>query len=238
MSTISGLTGVFVTGTDTGVGKTTVATGLALGFQQLGLRALPMKPVQTGCVAGRAPDLDAVLAATGLPFRPEMLPYGFPDPCSPHLAAARAGQRIELAPILDAFHALRADADLVVVEGAGGLLVPLNEGETMLDLMRALRLPAVLASRPGLGTINHTLLSLRALREAGIETAGWVTVDTSPSDWTYIEEDNLKTVIELGRAVHLGHIPHLGDSPLDGDRLRTVCHTMAESILDSLNQRG
>lgn len=221
----------FVTGTDTGIGKTSVATALALGLKASGNTVAPMKPVQTGCEPGRrcnAPDLDFSLATLDQPFEVEMLPYAYEPPCSPHLAAARAKQPIELPVITNAFTSLASRYDQVVVEGAGGVLVPLNATETLLDLMVALDLPIILAARPALGTLNHTLLSLHVLRDAGLTVSGFVTVDTKPSEWTFIEEDNLATLITRGQVPHLAHIGYV--DPLDAAALAASGLQMAEAL--------
>ena len=128
-----------------------------------------------------------------------MAPYAFRPACSPHLAAARAGVRIDLACITRAARALAAAHDFVVVEGAGGVLVPLDGRLTMVDLMRRLGLPVLLVARTGLGTINHTLLSLLALRENGLAVAGVVFNQSSPGRRGIIERDNVQTVARLGR---------------------------------------
>ncbi|MBM3279107.1 MAG: dethiobiotin synthase [Candidatus Handelsmanbacteria bacterium] len=150
----------FVTGTDTGVGKTLVCAVLMSG-----LEAVYWKPVQSG----EPGDTEWVQGATGLPaarFAPET--YRFRLPRSPHEAAARQGVEIEL----DAFCPPRAAR--LIAEGAGGVLVPLNDRQLMVDLMTHLGLPVLLVARSGLGTLNHTLLSLEALRGRGLEVLGVV----------------------------------------------------------------
>jgi len=221
----------FITGTDTDVGKTSVAAALALGLKMAGRTVAPMKPVQTGCEPGtrcNAPDLDFCLRILDQNFEAEMLPYAYDPPCSPHLAAGLAKEEIELPVITNAFASLQARYDAVVVEGAGGVMVPLNNQEMMLDLMVALGLPVVLAARPALGTLNHTLLSVRVLREAGLQVAGFVTVDTAPSTWTFIEEDNLATLITRGQLSHLAHIPFAEN--LDAAALTEVGMQLAAAV--------
>jgi len=166
----------------------------------------PMKPVQTGCRLRngvlRAPDLVESLKAAGLRFSAtemaDMAPYCFRPACSPHLAAALAGERISLRHIELAFRRLNRRYDGVIVEGAGGVMAPLNPKETMLDLMSRLRLPVVLVARPGLGTLNHTLLSLRAMKAAGLEVLGVVLNQSSPGQWGRIEDDNCRTIERMG----------------------------------------
>ena len=202
-----GVKGLFIAGTDTGVGKTAVLAGLLRALRRAGLDAAPMKPVQTGCRPLHrglvSPDLERAFRAAG--FRPAaaerrlMCPYPFRPACSPHLAAARAGVRIRLSAIRKAFRRLSAQHSFVLVEGAGGILAPLNEKETMLDLMRALGLPVIVAARPGLGTLNHTLLTLRELRRAGLKLLAVVLVRTGRRPWGAIERSNQETIQYLGR---------------------------------------
>jgi dethiobiotin synthetase len=176
-----------------------------------------MKPVQTGCRrrAGRllAPDLEFCLRQADLKVsaaeRRRMAPYCLAKACSPHLAAAGARRRIVLPRIVAAFHALAKKHKLVIVEGAGGLLVPLNEKDTMLDLIKALGLPVILVARPGLGTINHTLLSLREMDRAGIKPLGVVFNAADRKPWGDIERDNGATVARRGRVSVLGRLPRL-----------------------------
>ncbi|MEI6167764.1 MAG: dethiobiotin synthase [bacterium] len=199
--------GVFVTGTDTGVGKTFVAAGLLAAFRAAGRNVAPMKPVQTGCRLRKgklmAPDLMASLKAGGMRVsaaeKVDMAPYCFQPACSPHLAARLAGQRISLNHIERAYLRLSRIYDGVIVEGAGGVLVPLNAKESMLDLMRHLQLPVLLVARAGLGTINQTLLSLRILNEARLSVLGVVLNQVSPGRWGQIEDDNRRTIERLGQ---------------------------------------
>lgn len=207
--------GVFVTGTDTGVGKTFVAGALLGALRRCGCDAVPMKPVQTGCRGRRgalcAPDLDYCLAAAGLrPSSEEkalMAPYRFRPACSPHLAASLAGTGIRVARILAAARRLAAAHGFLVVEGAGGVLVPLGGGVCMGDLMQRLGLPVLLVARPGLGTINHTLLSLEALRQRGLCVAGVIFNHACPDRADVIARDNVETVERLGRVRVMVH-PH------------------------------
>jgi dethiobiotin synthetase len=211
--------GIFVTGTDTGVGKTVVAAALLSMLRRSGIDAVPMKPIHTGCVrcdeGWRAPDLEFCLNCAELdPDADEesrMAPYCFEPACSPHLAARQEGVRISLERIAECLRELKARRDFVVVEGAGGVLVPIAEGKSMLDLMVTLGLPVVLVARPGLGTINHTLLSLRELVRAGLRIVGVVLNETSPTEWGDIEEDNLETIERLGNVQVLACMKYAGN---------------------------
>jgi dethiobiotin synthetase len=177
-------TGLFVTGTDTGIGKTHVAVALLRAFVAGGLRAAGMKPVAAGIAPGAAANDDVLaLAAAGNVDAPldERNPYAFADPIAPHVAAARAGVTIDAARIVAAYRALAQRADAVVVEGAGGALVPIGPREDMLDLARALGLPVVLVVGVRLGCLNHALATELAIRMRGLELAGWVANRVDPS---------------------------------------------------------
>lgn len=189
----------FVTGTDTGVGKTRASCALLRGLaQQLGPQAkvVGMKPVAAGCdwVDGRWLNEDVVQlrAASTLQVPPDFdNPYALPDPLSPHIAARLVGQRIDLGHMEASFHALQAQADAVVVEGAGGYLVPLAEGDeagaggqdgdvNSADLAQALGLPIILVVGLRLGCLNHALLTQEAILRRGLTLAGWVANQVDP----------------------------------------------------------
>ncbi|MDQ2962278.1 MAG: dethiobiotin synthase [Pseudomonadota bacterium] len=169
--------GLFVTGTDTGVGKTVVACALLRNWAAHGRRAVGMKPVAAGIAEGAACNEDvAALAAAGNVEAPLSLrnPFAFAPAIAPHLAAAEAGLPIDLARICAAYEGLAARADRIVVEGAGGVLVPLDARRDMLDIALALSLPVVLVVALRLGCLNHALLSAHAIHSRGLSLAGWV----------------------------------------------------------------
>jgi dethiobiotin synthetase len=203
------LTGLFVTGTDTGVGKTLVACALLHALAGRGLRVAGMKPV----AAGREPDgtfhdVEALIAASSVRAPREWVnPYAFDPPIAPHIAAARAGVRIDISCIRDAWARLAAMADATVVEGAGGFLVPLNEGEDMARLAAALALPVVLVVGMRLGCLNHALLTAEAIAGRGLAFAGWVANRLHPAMDAF--DDNLATLRERLPAQCIGVIPHL-----------------------------
>jgi len=213
--------GIFITGTDTGVGKTFVSAVLLTAMRKTGIDAVPMKPVQTGCTArkGRltAPDLTFILRSAGIKTtnseRNLMCPYKFRPACSPHLAASVAGKKISLLRIRQCFRKLSSCHRMVIVEGAGGVLVPVNGKKTMLDLMKMLDLPVILVARPGLGTINHTLLSINELRRSGLHIHGIIFNQTKPGRPGFIEKDNFKTVALLGKVRILGYLPFIRSLP-------------------------
>lgn len=230
------MNGLFVTGTGTGIGKTALSALLLAELRRRNINAAPMKPVQTGCseaaigtrqqVLGNSdpswlvprasclsvPDLDYSLSMASMKVDSgtyqSMAPYTFGPACSPHLAAEMAGREIEIAEIVIAARTLASEFDVVIAEGAGGVMVPLNRHEMMIDLMQALKLPIILAARPGLGTINHTLLSIQALRSDGLEIAGVVFVTSEPGEPGLIEEDNAATIEHFGKVPILGTIPY------------------------------
>jgi dethiobiotin synthase len=183
----------FITGTDTGVGKTMVSALLCAA-----LDAIYWKPIQTGTREGT--DRKAVMRLAQLPLSrtiPET--YRFAPPVSPHLAARRAGVRIDLRKIRMPRLAAR---EKLIVEGAGGALVPINDTQFMTDLMRHLKLPVLLVARASLGTINHTLLSLAALRSAHLKIRGVIMVGKP-------NKENRKAVEQYGHVQVVGTVPWL-----------------------------
>jgi dethiobiotin synthetase len=205
------MNGLFITGTDTDVGKTAFSALMLAELRRRAINAAPMKPAQTGC-CGNVPDLDYSLAMAEMQVEQEiyslMAPYTFEPACSPHLAAEMNGTEIDIAEIVIAARTLASDYDFIITEGAGGALVPLNRRENMLDLMQALRLPVLIVARPGLGTINHTLLTIRALRSDGLNIAGVVFVTRADEESGFIEEDNRTTIEQFGKVPVLGTLPY------------------------------
>jgi dethiobiotin synthetase len=207
--------GLFVTGTDTGVGKTLVASTLLRAFALSGLRAVGMKPVATGCHADthdRAnEDVAALVAASNVDAPIDLInPYCFEPAIAPHLAAQRAGSSISLARIRACYLSLASLADRVVVEGAGGLLVPLNFREDSRDLVRLLKLPVVLVVGMRLGCLNHALLTAEAIRSRGLTFAGWVANRIDPAMPRF--EDNLETLRQKLAAPLIAIMPFAPDS--------------------------
>lgn len=169
--------GIFVTGTDTAVGKTVVACALLRRWAANGERAVGMKPVAAGIATGADGNEDvAALSAAGNLEAPLAArnPYAFAPAIAPHLAAAEAGAAIELERIRAAYALLAARADRIVVEGAGGVWVPLDSKQDMLDIALALSLPVLLVVAVRLGCLNHALLSAHAILCRGLTLAGWV----------------------------------------------------------------
>jgi dethiobiotin synthetase len=195
------LRGLFVTGTDTGVGKTVVAGALCAALAARGERVAAFKPVVTGLdeEAGEWPrdhELLAAAANTGQ-SADDVSPLRFGPAVSPHLAAKEAAQAIEPLELASAGRAAGERADVLVCEGVGGLLVPLTSGYLVRDLALDLDLPLVVAARPGLGTINHTLLTLEAARTAGLEVAA-VVITPWPGEPSAMVRSNRQTIASLG----------------------------------------
>lgn len=168
--------GIFVTGTDTGVGKTIVAATLARLLRMNGVSVGVMKPVTSGCreEEGRLISDDALLLcqAAGIPFSEDVAPYLLREAVAPADAARIDGVRIDFSAIKASFARLAAAYEYVIVEGAGGLMVPLSGGLLVADLARELDLPLLVVARPGLGTINHTVLTCFAAQQMGLQVSG------------------------------------------------------------------
>jgi len=206
--------GIFVTGTDTGVGKTVVACALVRGLREGGARVAVMKPVASG--AFRTPeglrntDALALMEAAG-PERSdtydEVNPYCFEPAISPHIAAREAGIDVDTSMIRQKYDRLSADADWVVVEGAGGWYAPINEHQTMADLAWALSVPALLVVGLKLGCLNHAQLTRLGVESHGVRLAGWV-VSGIDRHMTRVEA-NLETLERLFGEPPLAVVPHL-----------------------------
>ena len=214
------MAGLFITGTGTDVGKSAVTATLLWYARQQGMDAVPMKPMQTGTEdhpQGLAPDFEYYKKVAG--YEPDgaelplQVPYCYEPACSPHLAARVAGDSPDLKHIVDCARTLEDKHDLVLAEGAGGLLVPVNETQTMRDLAIALAYPVLVVAHAGLGTINHTLLTLEALKVVGLKIRGVVLCAPEPWDMGYIEEDNPKAIEQFGEVPVFGTLPWLAGLP-------------------------
>jgi dethiobiotin synthetase len=208
--------GIFVTGTDTGVGKTVLAAAIVAALRERGEAVVALKPVLTGLdeprdrVWPRDHELLAEVAGSS-PDRVAPIRYG--PAVSPHLAAELSGRSIGPGPLREAIRAAaNGSAGPIVVEGIGGLLVPLTDGYDVRALARELQMPVLIAARPGLGTINHTLLTLEAARAAGLRIAG-VVLTPWPQAPDAIARSNRETIERLGK-VSVSVLPELsGPAP-------------------------
>jgi dethiobiotin synthetase len=192
------LRGVFVTGTGTEVGKTVVAAAIARTAAGGGERVAVFKPAVSGLDEGGEPDHELLRRAAGSSQSDdEIAPYRFGPPVSPHLAAEMAGIRIDPAALVSAARKAAGEGEVLVCEGVGGFLVPLTADYSVRDFARELGLPVVIAASPALGTINHTLLTLEAVRAAGLEVAA-VVLTPWPDQPSAMEESNRATVASRG----------------------------------------
>jgi dethiobiotin synthetase len=208
---------LFIAGTDTGVGKTHATCTLLHALHRQGIQACGMKPVASGCVETpeglRNDDALALQAASSSPMPYEWInPIALREPLSPHLAAARDGVEIQLAPLYEAFERLRGMHDAVLVEGVGGWLVPLSRGLLASDIARQWQLPVVLVVGLRLGCINHALLSARAIATDGCRLVGWIGNRIDPT--MDAVEENIQTLRYQLPAPCLGILPH-GVAPID-----------------------
>jgi dethiobiotin synthetase len=204
------MTTVFVTGTDTGVGKTLVSAALLHNLARRHERVVGMKPVAAGLIEheGRQVSEDVLMlrAASTLKVPAELdNPVALPEPVSPHLAARHAGRDVRVADLLSPALALQQQADALVVEGAGGWRVLINDDETLADLARALNAPVLLVVGMRLGCLNHALLSAEAIRADGLTLAGWVANHVDPAMACF--DENLATLRARLHAPLWGIVP-------------------------------
>lgn len=198
----------FVTGTDTGVGKTLVSCALLYAFAAQGKSVAGMKPVAAGCDEDELnDDVKQLRAATNvLTSLGQINPYSFLYPIAPHIAASKAGVSINFERILESFNELTAQAEVVIVEGAGGFMVPLNETQDTSDLAIALDLPIILVVGMRLGCLNHALLTIKVLADCGLTCAGWVANILDP-DMNALQ-DNIQALQERISAPLLCVVDH------------------------------
>jgi dethiobiotin synthetase len=208
----SPIPGLLVTGTDTEVGKTVIAGAIADWFRQRRSRVAVLKPCATGCVRRReglvSEDAEflAVCADSRHPLD-LICPQRFADPLAPAIAAERAGTTLDWEAIGRSINLMCPASDILIVEGIGGVRVPMDAMHTFLDVAGWLKLPAVVVARPGLGTINHTLLTVDSLRSAGVVVAGVVINKYPADDASIAEESNPRAIQKWGRVPVLCAVP-------------------------------
>ncbi len=204
--------GIFITGTDTGVGKTYVAAGLIRAMKESGIQVCPMKPVETGCRVRKGElvpaDANRLIRSAGIHEPLNLInPYRMKQPLAPAVAAESEGIRIRREKILSAYRRISHKYEMTVVEGAGGIMVPVHKKYLFLDLISDMNLPVLIVSRPGLGTINHTLLTISAAQNAGIIVLGVILNDPSGTKKDMSQKSNPDVIKKLGGVPVFGTIP-------------------------------
>ena len=209
---------LFITGTDTDVGKTIVAGAIADWFRRRGARVGALKPVASGCVQRReglvSEDAEFLAHCGDVAYALDVIcPNRYAEPLSPNVAAERAAVPVDWDAVQRSIDLMTRDCDVLIVEGAGGIMVPVDGQHFMLDLARWLNAPAVVVARPGLGTINHSVLTVIALRSAGVPVAG-VVINRYPVDRAgTAEETNLRQIERWTKAPLLAVVPDAAIDP-------------------------
>lgn len=226
--------GIFITGTDTGVGKTIVAGALSVALRDMGCRVGVMKPIETGCKreGKRLIPSDAILLKEAAEAKDSLSiinPYRFEMPLAPAVASKLKGVRINISRILESYNILRERYEVVIVEGAGGLLVPIYKGYLFIDLIRDMGIPILVVARPGLGTINHTLLTIRCAEEYGIRIIGIVINHTTRKKTDLSYKTNPIVIKRLSDVPILGVLPFIRGLKKNPEKLKRLD---ARNLLD------
>lgn len=210
--------GFFITGTDTGVGKTWATVALMRYFKAQAKTVAGMKPVAAGCsfVSGKLKNEDALLLQenASIPLAYDCVnPYAFELPVAPHLAAATAGCSVDIKELVKHYERLQKQVDILLVEGAGGWFAPLNDTQDIADLACTLRLPIIIVVAIRLGCINHAKLTYQAVQLSGLRCAGWIAVCTEPE--MLVREENISTIVNAMSAPLLGILPYSEKADFD-----------------------
>jgi dethiobiotin synthetase len=226
--------GIFITGTDTDVGKTVVSAGLALILRDRGMKVGVMKPVATGCYG---PDQklvshDAVflMEAAQNEYPPLSSPERFRNPLSPNVAAMLEKKEVNVDNILKSYQALQKHYDFMIVEGVGGLMVPLKKDYYVANLIRDMGLPIVIVSYAGLGAINHTLLTVDAATIRGLEVRGIIFNRVSVANYSLAELTNPKVINDLSGVPILGSLPNIENLNMDSCQFGALKEIFRERI--------
>lgn len=198
--------GIFVTGTDTGVGKTKIACLIAEDLRKKGISVGVMKPISSG---GRQDALLLKKSANADDPLNEINPVYFKKPLAPWIAARLEKKKINFAKIYNAYKKLCRRHNFLIVEGAGGLLVPIANNMYMVDLAKKFNLPLIIVSRSGLGAINHTLLTINCARQRGLKILGFVLNYTKHTRKDVAEKTNPKVISKLGKIIFLGSVTYI-----------------------------
>ncbi len=208
----------FITGTDTGVGKSWSTASLMHYFKNQGKTVKAMKPIASGCetISGNLRNEDALLLqqyCSEPTAYDDINSFAFEPPVSPHIAAQLQGQQITFEPILSLFEKLKPSADIILIEGVGGWCVPLNDQQNIADLALALQLPVIMVVAIRLGCINHACLTEQAMLASGVDYVGWIGSHTEPD--MLCRDENIKTLERLLSRPNLGLLPYLKEPDFD-----------------------
>jgi dethiobiotin synthetase len=221
--------GFFITGTDTGVGKTVIAGAVIRVMLSHGVKTCAMKPIESGC--GREGSI--LIPYDGMFLRQAahmeeplslVVPFCFESPLAPLAASEMEGKKVGIDEIKKAYYALYKSYEAIVVEGVGGLMVPIRKDYYVVDLAKECSLPLLIVTKPGLGTINHTMLTVNCALEAGLEVAGLVINYSRPPENSLAEKTNPKVLEEICPAPVIGTFPYLkgmGEDILEKTALRS-----------------
>jgi dethiobiotin synthetase len=231
--------GLFITGTDTGVGKTLIGGAICHWFRRRRYRVGVCKIAATGCVHRReglvSEDAEFLAHCSGTRHPLDVVcPQRFAEALAPAVAAERAGVSLDWGAIDRSLKTISADSDVMIVEGVGGVYVPMDNAHTVLDVAEALNLPTVVVARPGLGTINHTLLTVFALRSRGVPVAGVVINNYPPETPGVVEETNPRAIEKWGKVRVLCLTPNMSGPlapSLPGDIVAAIDNVDWEEII-------
>lgn len=235
--------GIFITGTDTGVGKTIVTAVVVTALTANGINAGVMKPIATGTSAGAdaLSDPDWLASVTGVDDLPDLIaPYRFRTAAAPLIAAAREGLAIEPARIIEAFRALSTRHDCVVTEGIGGVMVPLTPDLLVVDLVKLMGLPVLVVARTSLGSINHTLLTLECLRNRGVPILGLIFNNPARPPSVPDESETSQTILRVSRLRSFGELPYCEGLPVawSQHREQLVGRLAVDGLVQALGMQG
>ena len=229
---------LFVTGTDTSVGKTYVCARILEFLNSKGLRVGYQKWVATGVDDGMPEDMACCARATGITLGPDLLekqvPFRFRLPASPHLAAEVEEKLVDPDVIIDNYVSLAADYEYLIVEGVGGLMVPLRRDLLLADLLASIKPRTLVVARSGLGTLNHTLLTLEALRKRKIPVLGVVFSDSESREDERLVQDNMRTIEELGLVRVFGRLGRFADEKDSRTSFMPVGRAILEQLAKNL----
>ncbi len=231
--------GVFIVGTDTGVGKTVVGAGLALCLRDRGIKVGVMKPVATGCLSSNerllSPDAIYLFEAAENEYPLLSSPVRFRNPLAPHVASQIEKKPVDLKKIFWAYREICEIYDFIIVEGIGGLLVPFTNNYFVADLVKEFKLPVIIVARAGLGTINHTLLTVQAARSRGLDIKGIILNGMPQVNFSMAEITNPRIIQDLTDLPILGVIPKLPDVDVERLMFGSLKKTFAEKVnLDTI----